>query len=161
MRSEYPGASNINVTALAKLGVPRQVIDRSALIRRLKKVEKVPVCQAPKPAVIAVGVLLIVVTLDRNYRYPCILHKLETGDRIIHRFRRHISLVKKVTTYDHEIDPSIDPVTPQHIDPGIKEVPGTLLQLVSRAAKVYIGNVKEFHEWILPHSGHPFDLTVP
>lgn len=49
--------------------------------------------------------------------------------------------MKKIAAHYHEIDPLIDRIPLQNINPSIKKIPRALRQLIPRTPKMHIGNM--------------------
>ena len=90
------------------------------------------------------------IPLDRHDRYSRVFDHFETLDRVVHRFGRHRTLVKKVAAHQHKIDLFFDRVAPQHIGPGVKKIPRAFGKLIPCAPEMHIGNMQKLHTGILP-----------
>jgi hypothetical protein len=53
--------------------------------------------------------------------------------------------VKEVAAHDDEIDPFVDPVTLQNVDPSVEKIPRAFRQIVSGTSEMDVGNVQEPH----------------
>ena len=104
MRAEDPRPPDVDVSALAVFLIPRLIIYPAFLVFRLKQIQQVPVRQRPQPTVIAVGVLLVVISFDGNYRNARLLHHLQSGDGVVHRFGRDAAFMKEIPANNNKID---------------------------------------------------------
>ena len=147
MRAEDPRAPDIDETAAAL--VPRSISDLPFDIIRFQQMQQVPVSKRPQPTVLAVGMFLVVVSFDRNYRDTGVLHQLKPGDSVVHRLGRDVTLVEKISADDHKIYELLNAVPPQNVDPRVKKISWTFMEVVSRTSEVDVRNVQETHLRIL------------
>jgi len=104
---------------------------------------------------LTIGVLLIVISFDRDDRDPGILQKVQTRDRVVHRLGRNAFFVKEVAAHDDEIDFFTDRILMKNIDPRVEEVARTFGQLISCAAQMHVGDVQKLHDESLSLSDFP------
>lgn len=53
--------------------------------------------------------------------------------------------MEEITAHYDKIDPFIDRVSFEHIDPRVEKVPRAFSQLISGTPEMHIGNMKELH----------------
>ncbi len=93
--------------------------------------------------------LLVVISLDRDDRNSCFLQHAEAGERVVHCFRRHVSLMKKVSAHQHKIHLAVDGISLQNIDPRVEKIPRAFRQLIARAAQMDVRNMQKLHPHIV------------